>query len=54
MPLGQYIQEEDTYFELLKLQPNLLDWILSNLDEKIEPIRIAFLKALEFMLDTLG
>ena len=54
MPLGQYIQEEDTYSELLKLQPNLLNWILSNLDESIEPIRISFLKALEFMLDTLG
>lgn len=54
MLMGQYIQEEDIYSELLKLQPDLLDWILSNLNEKGEPIRIAFLKSLEFLLDTLG
>jgi hypothetical protein len=52
--MGQYIQEEDIYTELLKLQPDLLDWILLNLNEKVELIRIAFLKSLEFLLDTLG
>jgi hypothetical protein len=54
MLMGQYIQEEDIYSELLRLQPDLLEWILSNLNEKGEPIRIAFLKSLEFLLDTLG
>lgn len=49
-----YIQEEDIYTELLKLQPDLLEWILMNLNEKVEPIRIAFLKSLEFLIDTLG
>jgi hypothetical protein len=52
--MRQYIQEEDIYTELLKLQPDLLDWILLNLNEKVELIRIAFLKSLEFLLDTLG
>ena len=52
--MGQYIQEEDIYTELLKLQPELLDLILINLNEKVEPIHIAFLKSLEFLIDTLG
>lgn len=54
MLISQFIQEEDIYTELLKLHPDLLDWILLNLNEKVEPIRVAFLKTLEFLLDTLG
>ena len=52
--MGQYIQEEDIYTELLKLQPDLIDWILVNLNENDEPIRVAFLKSLEFLIDTVG
>lgn len=52
--MGQYIQEEDIYTELLKLQPDLIDWILLNLNENDEPIRVAFLKSLEFLIDTVG
>ena len=52
--MSQYIQEEDIYTELLKLQPDLIDWILQNLNENDEPIRVAFLKSLEFLIDTIG
>ena len=47
-------QDEDVYAELLELQPHLIKFILKGLGERVEPIRIAFLKTLEFVLDTLG
>ena len=52
--LAWHKQEEDVYAELLTLQPHLIKFVLKGLGERVEPIRIAFLKTLEFLLDTLG
>ncbi|CAI2383303.1 unnamed protein product [Moneuplotes crassus] len=53
-PSLSYLQEEDIYACLSQLQPHLLSFILSNLNDGNAPIRIAFLKSLEFLIDTLG
>ena len=48
------IKNEEAYKYLLKLQPHLVQVLLLNIDSHIQAVRMASLKTLEFLFDTLG
>ena len=48
------LKQEEAYKYLLKLQPHLVDVLLINIDSDIQAVRMASLKTLEFIFDTLG
>lgn len=46
--------ESDVYSSLLRLQPHLGRLLLRNLTDKLEPLRIACVRGLEFLIENLG
>lgn len=46
--------ESDVYSTLLRLQPHLGRLLLRNLNDKLEPLRIACVRGLEFLIENLG
>ena len=55
--LNQFISDEDSFACLMSIHKPLIKLILTNfsyLKESVEPIWIASLKALEYLLDTIG
>lgn len=46
--------ESDVYSSLLRLQPHLGRLLLRNLTDKLEPLRIACVRGLEFLIESLG
>ena len=44
----------DTYTSLLKLCPYLCKFLLKTLDETVDPLRIAAIRGLEFLIEYLG
>lgn len=48
------LKQEDAYKYLLRLQPHLIDILLLNIDNDVQAVRMASLKTLEFIFDTLG
>lgn len=46
--------DSDVYSSLLHLQPYLCRLLLRNLADKLEPLRIACVRGLEFLLEHLG
>ena len=48
------LKEEEAYKHLLKLQPYLVHVLLMNIDNHVQAIRMASVKTLEFLFDTLG
>ena len=48
------LKQDQDYKCLMKLQPHLVQLLLVNIDSNIEAVRLASLKTLEYLLDTLG
>lgn len=46
--------QSDVYSSLLRLQPHLARLLLRNLTDKLEPLRIACVRGLEFLIENLG
>lgn len=46
--------QTDVYSSLLRLQPHLARLLLRNLTDKLEPLRIACVRGLEFLIENLG
>ena len=46
--------ESDVYSSLLRLQPHFGRLLLRNLTDKLEPLRIACVRGLEFLIENLG
>jgi hypothetical protein len=44
----------DTYTVLLRLCPHLCKFLLKTLEETIDPLRVAAVRGLEFMIEYLG
>ena len=48
------LKQEEAYKYLLKLHPHLIQVLLMNIDSHVQAVRMASLKTLEFLFDTLG
>lgn len=48
------LKQEEAYKYLLRLQPYLVEVLLINIDSHVQAVRMASLKTLEFLFDTLG
>jgi len=46
--------KEDAYTALIKLQPNLLKFLVHTLSDNQEPIKLACLRSLDYLLEILG
>jgi hypothetical protein len=52
--MGSISIESDAYTNLLKLQPHLGRMLLRYLGEKLEPLRMACIRGIEFLIEHLG
>jgi len=48
------LKQEEAFGYLLRLQPHLVELLLINIDSHVQAVRMASLKTLEFVFDTLG
>ena len=50
----EQLKQDEDYKRLMHLHPHLVQILLLNIDSNIEAVRLAALKTIEYLLDTLG
>lgn len=54
MPLQELNNNSDVYTILLNISSHLCKFLLKNFDEKVDPLRVAAIRGIEFLIEYLG